>query len=85
MIYKSVNSTFPSQVVPDEVKQSYEYGSEVGKAIENEWFKEIDELVLAVDLVTIGKTFIDYVYMLEESNLFRNIKMNYLQTVICLT
>ena len=39
MIYKSVNSTFPSQVVPDEVKQSYEYGSEVAKAIENEWFK----------------------------------------------
>jgi hypothetical protein len=39
MIYKSVNSTFPSQVVPDEVKQSYEYGSEVGKAIENEWFQ----------------------------------------------
>ena len=39
MIYKSVNSTFPSQVVPDEVKQSYEYGSEVAKAIENEWFQ----------------------------------------------
>ena len=39
MIYKSVNSTFPSQVVPDKVKQGYEYGSEVGKAIENEWFQ----------------------------------------------
>jgi len=39
MIYKSVNSTFPSQVVPDSVKQSYEYGYEVGRAIENEWFR----------------------------------------------
>ena len=38
MISKSVNSTFPSQVVPDEEKQSLEYGYEVGRAIENEWF-----------------------------------------------
>ncbi len=39
MIYKSVNSTFPSQVVPDIEKQSYDYGYEVGRAIENEWFR----------------------------------------------
>ena len=39
MIYKSVNSTFPSQVVSDEEKQSYEYGQAVGRAIENEWFQ----------------------------------------------
>ena len=38
MISKSVNSTFPSQVVPDVEKQSSEYGYEVGRAIENEWF-----------------------------------------------
>ena len=38
MISKSVNSTFPSQVVPDVEKQSLEYGYEVGRAIENEWF-----------------------------------------------
>lgn len=39
MIYKSVNSTFPSQVVSDEEKQSYEYGQAIGGAIENEWFQ----------------------------------------------
>jgi hypothetical protein len=39
MIYTNSNSSFPSQVVPDEEKQSYEYGEAVGKAIENEWFR----------------------------------------------
>jgi len=39
MIYKTVNSTFPSQVVPDSEKQSYEYGRAVGNGIENEWFR----------------------------------------------
>jgi hypothetical protein len=39
MIYTNSNSSFPSQVVPDEVKQSPEYGQQVGKAIENEWFR----------------------------------------------
>ena len=39
MIYTNTNSSFPSQVVPDEEKQSYEYGALVGKAIENEWFR----------------------------------------------
>lgn len=39
MIYTNSNSTFPSQVVPDEVKQSSEYGQQVGRAIENEWFR----------------------------------------------
>ena len=39
MIYKSVNSSFPSQVVPDAEKQTLEYGYEVGRAIENEWFR----------------------------------------------
>jgi hypothetical protein len=38
MIYTNTNSSFPSQVVPDEVKQSLEYGEAVGRAIENEWF-----------------------------------------------
>jgi hypothetical protein len=38
MIYTNTNSSFPSQVVSDEVKQSLEYGEAVGKAIENEWF-----------------------------------------------
>ncbi|MFY8248439.1 MAG: hypothetical protein ACOVJ5_01925 [Gloeomargaritales cyanobacterium] len=39
MIYTNSNSSFPSQVVPDEEKQSYEYGALVGRAIENEWFR----------------------------------------------
>lgn len=39
MIYTNSNSSFPSQVVPDSEKQSYEYGALVGRAIENEWFR----------------------------------------------
>jgi len=39
MIYTNTNSSFPSQVVPDEEKQSYDYGKAVGRAIENEWFR----------------------------------------------
>lgn len=39
MIYSNNNSSFPSQVVPDSEKQSYEYGAAVGRAIENEWFR----------------------------------------------
>ena len=38
MIYTNSNSSFPSQVVPDEEKQSLEYGTLVGQAIEYEWF-----------------------------------------------
>jgi hypothetical protein len=32
------NSSFPSQVVSDEEKSSFEYGAQVGRAIEGEWF-----------------------------------------------
>ena len=39
MIYTNSNSSFPSQVVPDQVKQTLEYGALVGRAIENEWFR----------------------------------------------
>jgi hypothetical protein len=39
MIYTNTNSSFPSQVVSDEEKQSPEYGILVGRAIENEWFR----------------------------------------------
>jgi len=35
-----VNSYFPSQVVSDLEKMSYEYGLKVGKAIESEWFNQ---------------------------------------------
>jgi len=33
------NSSFPDQIVPEEVKQSLEYGLKVGRAIEGEWFR----------------------------------------------
>ena len=39
MITTNYNSSFPSQVVPDEEKASLEYGTLVGRAIENEWFR----------------------------------------------
>ena len=35
---QSVNSYFPSQVVSDIEKMSYDYGLKVAKAIETEWF-----------------------------------------------
>ena len=34
------NSVFPSQVVSDVEKSSYEYGVQVGRAIEQEWFRQ---------------------------------------------
>ena len=33
------NSAFPSQVVPEAEKRSWEYGLQVAQAIENEWFR----------------------------------------------
>ena len=39
MVYTNVNSSFPSQVVPDAEKSTTEYGYAVGRAIENEWFR----------------------------------------------
>ena len=41
MVITDSNSVFPDQVVSDEVKQSYEYGLQVGKAIEGDWFSGI--------------------------------------------
>lgn len=38
-IYTNTNSAFPSQVVPDSVKASEEYGLQVSRAIEQEWFE----------------------------------------------
>jgi len=38
-IYTNSNSAFPSQVVSDQEKASWEYGSQVAMAIEYEWFK----------------------------------------------
>ena len=39
-IYTNTNSAFPSQVVPDSVKASEEYGLQVSRAIEQEWFEK---------------------------------------------
>ena len=39
-IYTNTNSAFPSQVVPDSVKESLEYGLQVSRAIEQEWFDQ---------------------------------------------
>ena len=38
MIYTDNYSIFPDQVVSDEVKESWEYGEQVGRAIESDWF-----------------------------------------------
>ena len=37
-ILTNSNSSFPDQVVPDEEKKTLEYGLQVGRAIEGEWF-----------------------------------------------
>jgi len=34
------NSVFPSQVVSDEEKSSFDYGVQIGRAIESEWFRQ---------------------------------------------
>jgi hypothetical protein len=39
MIYTNSKSSFPDQVVPQDVKNSLEYGLQVGRAIEGEWFR----------------------------------------------
>tara|TARA_B100001564_G_scaffold170975_1_gene143720 strand:+ start:1493 stop:3886 length:2394 start_codon:yes stop_codon:yes gene_type:complete len=39
-IYTNPNSSFPSQVVSDEEKSSFDYGMQVGRAIEQEWFQQ---------------------------------------------
>jgi len=40
MVNTNYNSSFPDQVVPDSVKNSYDYGLQVSQAIENEWFRQ---------------------------------------------
>ena len=39
-IQTNTNSSFPSQVVSDEEKASLDYGIQVARAIEYEWFQE---------------------------------------------
>tara|TARA_R100000734_G_scaffold11650_2_gene8682 strand:- start:7468 stop:9876 length:2409 start_codon:yes stop_codon:yes gene_type:complete len=40
MVYTNTYSSFPSQVVSDAEKSSYEYGLQVSRAIEQEWFDQ---------------------------------------------
>ena len=37
-VFTNSNSSFPDQVVPDMEKATWEYGLQVGRAIEGEWF-----------------------------------------------
>ena len=39
MAHSNANIDFPSQVVSDQEKASWEYGSQVAMAIEYEWFR----------------------------------------------
>ncbi len=39
-VYTNTNSSFPSQVVSDAEKASLEYGLQVSRAIEQEWFDQ---------------------------------------------
>ncbi len=39
MIYTNNYSSFPDQIVPESVKNSEDYGLQVGRAIEGEWFR----------------------------------------------
>ena len=39
-IYTNSNSSFPSQIVSNDEKASWEYGSQVAQAIEYEWFDQ---------------------------------------------
>jgi hypothetical protein len=48
MIYTNSKSSFPDQVVPDAEKQTLEYGLQVARAIENEWFGYSDNGVWSV-------------------------------------
>ena len=50
-VYTNTNSSFPSQVVSDAVKASYDYGLQVSRAIEQEWFDQGRTNQIAIRLV----------------------------------
>ena len=45
MAHSVANNYFPSQVVSDAEKLSYDYGLKIAKAIEAEWFKMIEDII----------------------------------------
>ena len=77
---ESVHRNFPSQVVSDFEKASYEYGLKVAKAIEAEWLDKTTSNKLELietTFTTLGST-------LEVNKQYKNIKMSYLLMVTCL-
>jgi hypothetical protein len=46
------NSVFPSQVVSDAEKDSFEYGEKVGKAVESEWLKKVVGVIDSLRTIT---------------------------------
>ena len=75
-IQTNTDSSFPNQVVSDEVKASYDYGLQVSRAIEQEWFNQ--GRGNGNRYLTIGIAFTHYDYTQEVSNQYKNIKMSYL-------
>ena len=54
-MYTNTNSAFPSQVVPDAEKASWEYGSQVAQAIEQNGL--IKEELTVIDILTSWNNF----------------------------
>ena len=77
-------SYFPKQTVSDAEKLSSEYGLKVAKAIEQEWFadEQMVKTIQGIDLTLRIITSLDYTR--GANNQYKNIKMNYLSTVIYL-
>ena len=70
MIYTNSQSSFPDQVVPQEEKMTLDYGLQVGRAIEGEWWS-----------AGVGGARYTNNYNIFH-NLYKNIKMSYLLMVI---
>ena len=69
----AINPQGLSQFVSDSVKDSFEFGLQIGQAIQYEWFRKDGA---KADSIINGRTSIGYAYMLEESNQFKSIKTN---------
>jgi len=78
---QTANSYFPSQVVSDAEKISYDYGLEVARAIEHEWFNgSSNSNRFSQGLNDFHKLRL----YARASSLSKNTKMNYQLTVIYL-
>ena len=72
---KFTNNHFPSQVVSDTEKISYEYGLKIAKAIEAEWFTESTNTNRWENN---NNNFHNLRLYARGENQHKNIKMNYL-------